>query len=39
MKLVLKSGKLERIMGLKIPHDLFKPIDSLEWRSAIAFVR
>ena len=26
-------------MGPKVHHDGFKPIDSLEWQSAVAYVR
>ena len=36
MKLISKSRKLKRLLGLKVHHDGFKPIDSLEWRSTVS---
>ena len=36
MKLVLKSRKLKRLLGLKVHHNGF---NSLEWRSAVASAR
>ena len=39
MKLILKSEKLKRSMGLKEHHDGFKLVNYLEWWSAVAFVR
>ena len=39
MKLILKSRKPKRFMGLKVLHDGFKQANSLEWWSAIAFMR
>ena len=39
MKLILKSGKPKRLMGLKIHQDGFKLTNSLEWWSVVASVR
>lgn len=38
MKLILKSRKLERLMGLKVHQDGFKPTNFVEWLSAVASV-
>jgi hypothetical protein len=39
MKLILKSGKMKRLVGLKVHVDGFKPAKFLEWWSAVASVR
>ena len=39
MELILKSRVLNKLMGWKVHHDGFKPTDSIEWRSVVAFVR
>jgi hypothetical protein len=39
MKLVLKSKKLKKLMGLKVHHDGLKPNNFLERRSAVASLR
>jgi hypothetical protein len=39
MRLNLKFVKPKRLMGLKVHHDGYKPTNSLEWWSAIAFMR
>ena len=38
-KLILKSGKLKLLMGLKLQFGSFEPIDYLEWQSVVASVR
>ena len=35
MKLILKSGKPKRLMGLIVHHDGFKPYNSLDWQRAV----
>jgi hypothetical protein len=35
MKLILKFGKLKRVMGLKVHEDGFKVVEFLEWPSAL----
>ena len=35
----LTSGKLKRLMGLKVHQDGFKPNNSLEWLSVVAYVK
>ena len=37
MKLIVKSKKPERLMGLKVRHDGFKLANYLEWQSVVAF--
>lgn len=39
MKLILKSEKVKRLMGLKIHQDGSKPTNSLEWLSVVASMR
>ncbi len=39
MKLFVKSGKLKRLMGLRVHQDGFKAVNSLEWQSEVASVR
>ena len=39
MSLFLKSTMVNRLMGLKVQHDGFKPTKSLEWWSVVSFVR
>ena len=39
MELILKSGKWKRLLGLKVHQVEFKPVNSLEWRSAVGSVR
>ena len=39
LKLILKSGKPKRLIGLKVHHDGFKPANSLEWWIVGASVR
>ena len=39
MKLILKSWKPKRLMGLRVHHGGFKLANWLEWRSAVAYVR
>ena len=34
-----KVQKVKRLMGRKVHRDGFKPIDSQEWKGAVAFVR
>lgn len=38
-KSVMRSGKTKWLMGLKVHCDGFKPVKSLDWRSAVASVR
>ena len=39
MELLLKFGKLKRLMRLKVRHDGFKLVNFLEWPSVVASVR
>lgn len=39
MEVIIESMKLERLMGLKMHHDDFKPTNSIEWRSVVASMR
>ena len=37
--LILNYGMPKRLIRLKVHHDGFKPVNSLEWGSMVAYVR
>ena len=39
MKLILKSAKSKRLIGLEVYHDGFIPANFLKWGSAVAYGR